>query len=322
MADPIPFMEIPLDAVDLEDHTFVVSGAFDLTRLLASMQEVGLLNPPWLRARGDRWQVVAGFKRLKVAVHLGWETLPVRTLPAATPESHCLLVALYDNAFTRGFNLLEQAIFARRLMEYWDRTTVAAKFLPYLGLPPSPAHLERLLRVNSLEPPYLELCARGRLALTAAAALAEWPEVDRAAALAFLAGLPFSQSKQEQFLEDVEILARRGGAAPRDILSRKQLRHSLEDPELNPQERAEAVRRLLKRWLNPRLTAAFNAFQDALGRLGLRGHPRLLLKPPLTFEGPDFHLELKFRDPPELKSLLEEITRLTGSEEFSKLTSL
>jgi ParB-like chromosome segregation protein Spo0J len=322
LADPIPFREIPVDAVDLEDHTFAVPGGFDLTRLLASMQEVGLLNPPWLRARGDRWQVVAGFKRLMAAVRLGWETLPARTLPAAAPESHCLLVALYDNAFTRGFNLLEQAILARRLLEYWDRTTVAAKFLPYLGLPPSPALLARLLQVNSLEPPYQELCARGRLALTAAAVLAEWPEADRAAAWPFLTGLPFSQSKQEQFLEDVELLARRGGAAPREILSRKQLRHWLEDPELNPPERAEAVRRLLKRWLNPRLSAALEAFQEALGRLGLRGQPRFLLKPPPAFEGPDFHLELKFRDAPELKGLLEEIARLTGSEDFSNLTRL
>ena len=59
LAAPILFQEIPLAAVDLEDHTFVVPGhGSDLTRLLASMGEVGLLAPPWLRARGmaaGRW---------------------------------------------------------------------------------------------------------------------------------------------------------------------------------------------------------------------------------------------------------------------------
>ncbi len=88
----MPFQEIPLTAVDLEDHTFVVPGASDLTRLLTSMREVGLLNPPWLRARPDaRWQVVAGLKRLRAAAELGWQSLPARLLPTATPESHCLL---------------------------------------------------------------------------------------------------------------------------------------------------------------------------------------------------------------------------------------
>ena len=106
--NPIPYQEIPLSAVDLEDHAFVVPGDSDLTRLIASMREAGLLNPPWLRARpDDRWQVVAGGKRLMAAAQLGWQAIPARTLPASTPESHCLLVALYDNAFTRGFNLRE-----------------------------------------------------------------------------------------------------------------------------------------------------------------------------------------------------------------------
>ena len=323
MADQIPFREIPLAAVDLEDHTFVVAGGSDLTRLLASMQEVGLLNPPWLRARADgRWQVVAGGKRLMAAAQLGWQAISARTLPTSVPESRCLLVALYDNAFSRGFNLREQAFMARRLLDHWDRATVAAKFLPYLGLPPAAAQLDRLLQVSALEPPFLELCARGRLALTAAASLAGWPPADQAAALPFLAELPFSQSKQEQFLEDVGLLARREGVAPREILARPPLRKFLEAPDLNPVARAEAVRRLLKLWVNPRLSAALAAFQEILGRLGLKGHPRVLLSPPPALEGPDFRLELKFQDAPELQRLLDEIARLSRQEDFAALTRL
>lgn len=322
MADPFPFQEISLAAVDLEDQTFVVPGG-DLTRLLASIREVGLLNPPWLRVRPDhRWQVVAGLKRLKAAAQLGWESLPVRLLPASAPESHCLLVALYDNAFSRGFNLWEQAVLARRLLDHWERAAVTAKFLPYLGLPPSAAHLERLLQVSTLEPPFQELCSRGRLALTAAASLAAWKAADRIAALPCLSGLPFSQSKQEQFLEDVEILARRGGVSAGEILSRQQLRQYLHNPNLNPAERAEAVRQRLRLWVNPRLSAAQTAFQEALGRLGLKGHPRVRLQPPPAFEGPDFHLEIKFTDVPELHKLLVEIARLTAQDDFADLTRL
>lgn len=323
MTEAIPFQEISLTAVDLEDHTFTVPTGVDLSRLLTSMREVGLLNPPWLRARGaGGWQVVAGRKRLVAAAQLGWPTIPARTLPASVPDSHCLLVALYDNAFSRGFNLREQAFMARRLLEDWDRVAVAAKFLPYLGLPPSAAHLDRLLQVSYLSPPFLELCAWGRLALTAAASLAQWPEPDRAAALPYLASLPLSQSKQEQFLEAVALLARRDGVSPGEILSRQQLRQYLRDPALNPPERAEAVRRCLKRWLNPRLSAALAGFQEALGRLGLKGHPRVRLQPPPVFEGPDFHLEIKFRDAPELQQLLEEIARLAGREDFAALTRI
>jgi ParB/Sulfiredoxin domain len=323
LAEPISFQEIPLPAVDLEDHTFVVPGGGDLSRLIDSLREVGLLNPPWLRAgAGQRWQVVAGYRRLQAAARLGWPALPARLLPASTPESHCLLLALHDNAFARSFNLWEQAVYARRLLAHWDRGVVAGKFLPLLGLPPSPAHLDRLLKVSYLSPPFQDLCLKARLALTAAAALCDWPDADRAAALPYLAGLPFSQSKQEQFLEDVDLLARREGVSRQEILSREPLRRFLADPALNPLARAEAVRGLLRRWASPRLSAALAAYQAALARLGLKGHPRVRLTPPPAFEGPDFHLEIKFRDARELQKLLAELARLTGEEEFSALTRL
>lgn len=129
-----------------------------------------------------------------------------------------------------------------------------------------------------------------------------------------------SQSKQERFLEEVAQLARRQGVNPGAVLARQEFQQILLDPSLNPQERTERVRRQLERWVYPLLSAAWEAYQSALGRLGLAGHPRVRLKPPPAFEGPDFHLEVKFRDRQELEELLKEIARLTQQEEFSDLT--
>jgi len=54
----------------------------------------------------------------------------------------------------------------------------------------------------------------------------------------------------------------------------------------------------------------------------LKQHPRLRLAPPPAFEGPDFILEVRFRDAEELRWLLEDLTRLANQEDFLKLTSL
>lgn len=324
MAAQIKLQEVPLSAVNLEDHPFGVWPSQGLERLLASITEVGLLSPPWLRGlpAGGRWQVVTGLKRLAAVTQLGWERVPALTLPAGTPDSHILLISLYDNAFSRGFNLLEQALLAARLLAYWDRQTVVARFLPYLGLPPSAAHLDRLVAVTTLEAPLKELAARGRLALTAAAFLAGWTPEARAAARPFLGNLPLSQSKQEELLTGLDLLARREDTTPEEILLRPELKRHLVDTGSSPQERAAAVRRQLKRWLSPRLSAAQDAFGALLHRLGLRPHPRVNLQPPPAFEGPDFHLEIKFRDAPELKELLNELSRLVQQEDFSHLTRL
>ncbi len=191
MTTTIRLQEVPLAQIDLDDAALEMAAASDLDRLRVSLEEVGLLNPPWLKPQpgGKRFQVVTGTRRLQAAAALGWQEITARLLPESTADFYCLLVHLFDNAFTRGFNLWEQATLAARLLEHSDQETVATKYLPYLGLPPSPAHLERLLKVATLKPPWPRLAAQGRLALTAAAGLADWDPEDRAAAWPYLDGL-------------------------------------------------------------------------------------------------------------------------------------
>lgn len=322
MTTAIRMQEVALVQIDLDEAALEMVASPDLDRLRISLKEVGLLNPPWLRPHpeGRRWQVVTGTRRIKVAADLGWQKITARMLPEGTPDFYCLLLHLMDNAFTRGFNLWEQADLAARLLEHCDRETLATKYLPYLGLPPSPAFLTRLLKAASLEPPWPRLVAQGRLALTAAASLAEWVPEDRAAAWPFLESLRLSQSKQEELLEQAAILARREGVSAAAILARNELRLALADPDRSPQEKTETVRRQLFRWFYPRLSAAREAFEATLGKLGWKGPPRFRLHPPAVFEGPDFRLEIKFRDAPELQQLLAEIVRLTRQEDFVDLT--
>jgi ParB-like chromosome segregation protein Spo0J len=316
--------EIPRARVALVGHPFRrFAEGEDLTRLQESLAAVSLLAYPWVRSlESGRYRPVTGWRRLQAAARLGWQEVPALILPPETPETHLLLLYLHDNAFTRPFNPLEQALLASRLLNYWDRHTLVAKGLPLLGLPPAPAHLHRLLAVASLEDPWQELVAKERLALTAAARLAAWDPAHRLAALPFLANLPMSQSKQEEFLAAVEILARREGVALSAILQRAELQQCLQDPASNPQERAGAVRCRLNDWVSPRFQAVRQAFLAGLDRLGLRHHPRLRLKEPPAFEGPDFELSLKFRDHQELRHLLDELARLSGSPEFATLIDL
>jgi ParB-like chromosome segregation protein Spo0J len=320
MTIPIRLQEVPLAQIDLAEAAGEMTAAPALDRLTESLREVGLLNPPWLRPAGPGFRVVTGARRLKAAAALGWQEITVRLVPEDTPEFYCLLVHLMDNAFTRGFDLREQAALAVRLVTHCDRETVAARYLPYLGLPPSQAHLTRLVKTAGLEVPWQRLAADGRLALTAAARLADWDPEARAAAWPFLDSLRLSQSKQEELLDQVALLARREGLSPAAVLARDDLRRALTDPDRTPQERTAAVRRRLYAQVYPRLSAAREVFETALARLGWKRTPRLRLHPPPVFEGPDFHLEIKFRDAPELQQLLAEIDRLTRAEGFDELT--
>ena len=74
--------------------------------------------------------------------------------------------------------------------------------------------------------------------------------------------------------------------------------------------------------IQSRLSAAREAFEKAIARLGWKRSPRLRLHPPAVFEGPDYQLEIKFRDASELQQLLAEIARLTQAEGFDDLTRI
>jgi hypothetical protein len=323
MTNPPLIRKISLARVDFDAHPFKIAKSENLVRLQESLATVGLLSLPRVQSlKGDWWQAVTGWKRLKAAAQLGWGKIPAVVLGRETSEAHLLLLYLHDNAFSRAFNPLERALLASRLLAHWDREALVTKCLPLLGLPPAPAHLDRLLAVARLETPWQELVAQEHLALTAAARLAAWDPTERLAALPFLASLPLSQSKQEEFLAGVEILARREGVPPSGILLRRELQQSLADMALSPQERAAAVRSRLNNWVSPRFSAAQKAFAAGLDRLGLKHHSRVRLSAPPAFEGPDFHLEIKFQDANELEKYLDELSRMVKEEQFSKLTSL
>ena len=155
MTIPIRLQEVPLAQIDLPEAAVEMTAAPDQDRLAASLLAVGLINPPWLKPQpgGQRFRVVTGTRRLQAAAGLGWQEITVRLVPVDTSDFYCLLVHVMDNAFTREFNLREQADLAVRLLSHADRETVAARYLPYLGLPSSQAHLPRLIRTASLEAP-------------------------------------------------------------------------------------------------------------------------------------------------------------------------
>lgn len=323
MASLPSIQEISLTQVDLEPHPFFPFAAEDLTRIQESLAAVGLLSLPRVRPlQNGRWQPVTGWKRLQAAARLEWEKIPAIVLSPETPEAQLLLFYLHDNAFTRALNPLEQARLAARLLSHWDREALVAKALPLMGLPSAPVYLDRLLAVAGLELAWQELVARESLALSPAARLAAWDPADRAAALPYLAGLPLSQSKQEEFLNAVEILARRQGVAPAGILLEEEFQQILQDANVNPQERAAAVRRRLNDLVSPRFSEAKKAFQAGLDRLGLRRHPRLRLQEPPAFEGPDFELSVKFKDSRELRELLQELSRLAHLPDFERLVDI
>lgn len=137
-----------LDVALIQDNRFQPRQNYDdekLDELIVSIQQSGLLQPIVVRPVGDRFEVIAGERRLKAARKAGLLQIPVVVKSATDQEA--LVLALVENLQREELNPIEKAESYQRLIEEFrftqeeiakavgkDRTTVT-NLLRLLKLP-------------------------------------------------------------------------------------------------------------------------------------------------------------------------------------------
>lgn len=97
---------VPIDQVDPNpNQPRQVMG--DLSELMASIAEKGILEPLVVRQRGDRFQIVAGERRYQAAVQIGLRDLPV--VIRDVDETGMLELALIENLQRKDLTPFEEA---------------------------------------------------------------------------------------------------------------------------------------------------------------------------------------------------------------------
>ena len=97
---------VPIDRIDPNpNQPRQVMG--DLSELIASIGEKGILEPLVVRQRGDRFQIVAGERRYQAAVQVGLRDLPVVIREA--DDTEVLELALIENLQRKDLTPFEEA---------------------------------------------------------------------------------------------------------------------------------------------------------------------------------------------------------------------
>ncbi len=79
----------------------------DLSELMASIAEKGIIEPLIVRSRGDRFQIIAGERRYQAAVQVGLQELPV--VVRDVDEAEVIELALIENIQRKDLTPFEEA---------------------------------------------------------------------------------------------------------------------------------------------------------------------------------------------------------------------
>ncbi|WP_169974028.1 ParB/RepB/Spo0J family partition protein [Tautonia rosea] len=172
--------EIPLAEIELVPLLRKSIDEERLEGLMQSIREVGLLYPPRLTRRGEKYLPADGYHRIVALMKLGRKSIPALVEEEPLGEGEMIRKGLVANAHRVENTPLEKAEAIDRLMGLtgWNASTVAEK----LGF--SNATVSRLLSLLELPEPIREQVHRGDISLSAASELARVEDPGAQASLA------------------------------------------------------------------------------------------------------------------------------------------
>ena len=124
----------------------------DLSELIASIAEKGIIEPLVVRQLGSRYQIVAGERRYQAAVQVGLHEIPV--VIRELDDGELIEIALIENIQRKNLTPFEEAEALRSLTDHFDYTH--EQLARQLGK--SRTSVTELLSLNSMPGEVKNLC--------------------------------------------------------------------------------------------------------------------------------------------------------------------
>ena len=312
-------LEISIEEIDFENETYRISEQLDSDPLLASLREIGQLNPVLL-AGNSRKSIVCGFRRLRALKRLNQSRVLARILDAAPLDaSRTFDIALWDNLSHRQLDALEKARVLFKLKEVFGvpDERLIHDYLPRLGLMPNERVLHVHLSLHEAHPDLRRYFNEGRLTLSSMECLAAMPYQAQDFIAAAVNKMSLSASLQKKTLNLLEDLSVMTGAGPGEPLRDTEVKAILSDSRLSHFQRGEKVYEILYRRRFPQVSQAAERFLENKKSLGLPGSIRI--SPDPFFETTDLRIEFSAANAERFRERAAELFEVSRKPELDRL---
>ncbi|HUT25959.1 MAG TPA: hypothetical protein VM492_16610 [Sumerlaeia bacterium] len=303
----IPAVSVGLGDIGWDDDTYLLRYGRPVraSELDASLERVGMLNPPLLIRGKTGAAIVCGFARLEAWRRLGRKSVQARVVAAgAASEEELLVAAIDDNEVAGGrrLNVIEQAMALEKLADWVGPERTIQAYLPRLGHKPSRATFEKLLGYRSLPKGVQVALADGRLGEGMLPTLRLLEPAEQELLLACMGTLRMSAGTRRNFAREAAEICRRDRVSLTDLLAEADF-----DPAVAPLPgETPHVRAALLAWMRKRRYPILHQIESdyAAAHVELELCDALTLRHPKDFEGDEFHLEARLRNVEDLRKVV------------------
>jgi ParB/RepB/Spo0J family partition protein len=315
-----PIQKIPLQQIDLSDDTLSVNYLPDLQKLRSSIEEVGLIQPVFLRKKSGGYQIVCGFRRISVMKELGKSEIESKVFEEKEmDEFQFFSLSLHENLTTRGFNTVEKSIALDKLIHRFriDPDIVLKTFLPLFSLEPNEKILNTFLSLAQMEEETKAYVLREEVSRSNIRKLAALNSDDRIAILSLISPLKLGENRLREILTLLEEISRRNQNRIGELVRRPEIQAVLLQKELTPSQKTERIKKILMDLRYPKLHQLEEGFEKKKKGLNLPSSVTLYHQP--FFEGKGLRVQCQFETIEEYKSVLSTLSQLVDKEEFKEL---
>jgi hypothetical protein len=306
---------IKLETINIQDERFRISYYFDLSALLHSISEIGLIHPPVITYRDGSALIVTGWRRILACRSLALPSIPCFVFEGQD-DLEAFRLGLEENLAFRRFTLLEKAQILSRLVQLGiPEEGLVKNQLSLLEIPQTFNHLDIYLRIAALDPETKAAIHSKNMAFPVVKLLTEFSEEDRRILLSFLQ--PLGQNKQKELLEDLLEISKKDCIPVQNILTGVDIQRTASDPNLSLLQITEEIRNIVHRQRYPTLSIWKDTFKSR--KKELKWPHDIKIEPSPFFEGEEFTVQFTFKDLYEYRTKLIKLNELASDEKISRL---
>ncbi len=311
------FKSVPLSRINSQDDTFRITTTEDVSDLRTSIQIDGLISPPILLEADSSQVIVSGFRRIAVCRRLNQQEVVARVLATDTPAHDCLRLAIAENALQRPLNLIETSRCLQKLSLYFPNSRQLAESAAGLGLPSSPAIIDKVKTLCLLPWPIQCSILADTISLATAKELESLQPESARAFNGLFNELKIGLNKQKEIITLVREIAHRDGLSIRNLLEDGVLGEIASNPDLDRGQKISRLRTLLRQRRFPVIARIEKNFE--MQRKNLKLGEDIKLSPPRDFEATSYELTLRFNDISHFEFLQDKLRHLIQDPAFIKI---